>query len=58
MLTTSEYNDGIRKWGNLISKCAIYGEIVSRQECNEDRIPIRTTFDISEKHVCQFDEED
>ncbi len=52
MLTTSEYTGGIREWGDMISKCANCGEIVMRQECNSDGIPVRTIFDNTENHVC------
>ena len=56
MITISEYTGGIREWGDMISKCANCGEIVMRQECNSDGIPVRTIFDNTENHVCKTEE--
>ena len=56
MRTKSEYVSGKHDWPDMISKCTICGEIVLRQECNMDGIPVKTVFDNTETHHCKTEE--
>jgi len=52
----SEYTGGNSGWGNMISKCACYGAVVSEYECDESGTPVRTIFNRWDDHVCEEDE--
>ena len=56
MRTKSEYVSGKSEWPDMISRCTICGEIIFRQECNMDGIPVRTVFDNTENHCCELEE--
>jgi hypothetical protein len=56
MRTKSEYVRGKSEWPDMVSKCTICGEIVLRQECNMDGIPVRTVLDNTETHRCKLEE--
>ena len=56
MKIKSEYVSGKSDWPDMVSKCTICGEIVLRQECNMDGIPVRIVFDNTEDHHCKTGE--